>query len=67
MTTIFFENLKKVIFTHSIMPLITVQFQKNLTNRFRRKFKDVDFGPKNDTFTILGIKKLSLSIQNNHF
>lgn len=27
-----------------------VQFQKNLINRFREKFKRVDFGPKNSTF-----------------
>ena len=28
-----------------------VQYQKNLLNRFREKFKKVDFGPKNSSFT----------------
>ena len=30
--------------------LMPVQFQKNLMNRLREKFKSVDFGPKNDLF-----------------
>ena len=27
------------------------QYQKNLTNRFREKFKNIDLGPQNGTFT----------------
>ena len=40
-----------------------VQFQKNLTNLFREKFKNVNFGPQNDLFfSFWAYKEFSLKI-----
>lgn len=36
------------------MPAIRYNFGKNLMYRPREKFKNVDFGPKNDIYPILG-------------
>ena len=41
-----------------------VHFQKNLMKRFRKKFQNVDFGPKNaSTYPILGLVMIFLKIQ----
>ena len=48
-----------------------LQFQKNLINRLRDKFKNNNLGPKNTPFSILGLDtnlpKKSETVTLNHF
>ena len=40
-----------VTFTHSLMPVISCNLKKTIKNRFKEKFKNADFGCKNEPFS----------------